>query len=236
MIGDQVFDEDGVDLDRALDDLARGIRVTTAAPAPGRFADVYGALVAGGAEQILSLHVDGRVSAVVDAARLGAAEAGAAVRVVDTGQASFGVGACVLGAAEAIGEGLSVHEAATRACARAEGLGNVFVVGSGAGGRLGAEAAPGTVLSFAAGAPQPLARAPDTGTAIAAMVRRVAGEPSPLAVAVGYAHPDLCRAADRLAAELRALPDVVVEHRYRVGVSVAAHTGPWTFGAFFWRP
>jgi hypothetical protein len=51
---------------------------------------------------------------------------------------------------------------------------------------------------------------------------------------VGHASATTERAADELAAALRALADVELVERYRVGAAVGAHTGPLSFGAFWW--
>jgi DegV family protein with EDD domain len=81
---------------------------TTATPSPQKFAQVYDSLAAGGATEILSIHVSISLSATVDQARLGAQETRAVpVTVLDSGQLSLGMGLMVLTAAKAAAAGLS---------------------------------------------------------------------------------------------------------------------------------
>lgn len=65
------------------------------------------------------------------------------------------------------------------------------------------------------------------------MAAHVLGHPGTLDVAVGYAAPPTEASADLLARALAhaGIAEVV---RYRVGPSVGAHTGPLSFGAFWW--
>ncbi len=65
-----------------------------------------------GAEHVLSVHLSARASGTVESARAAAADAPAPVTVVDSGTTSFGVGICVLGAAQAIAAGATAGEAA----------------------------------------------------------------------------------------------------------------------------
>ncbi len=102
---------DGVDLLR--EDFyhklqASGEKVTTAAPAPEMFRQVYEQLAEKGVEQVLSIHVSGSLSNTLDAARLGAQETRSVkVTVLDSRQLSFGLGFLVLEAARAAAEGAS---------------------------------------------------------------------------------------------------------------------------------
>ena len=84
---------------------------TTAAPSPERFRQAYEGLAADGAAEILSIHISISLSAVVDAAHLGAQETQAVpVTVFDSGQLSMGTGFLVVAAAKAAAEGRSMAE------------------------------------------------------------------------------------------------------------------------------
>ena len=86
-----------------------GPAVRTASPAPERFAAAYAAAAAAGAEAIVSIHLSGRMSGTVGAARLAAAAAPVPVRVIDSGSLGMGLGFAVLSAAEVAGAGGSAR-------------------------------------------------------------------------------------------------------------------------------
>lgn len=82
--------------------LSAGAQVTTSLPSPGAFLEVYAGAAADGAEQVLSIHLDARISGTTSSAELAAREAPVPVTVVDTRTVSFGVGLCVRAAGAAI--------------------------------------------------------------------------------------------------------------------------------------
>jgi DegV family protein with EDD domain len=240
---------EGVDLDADgfYARFAKGRRpqVTTSQPSPGRFTDAYRALAAGGATDILSIHVGSAVSGTLNAATLGSRGSPVPVRLVDTGTASFGVGCCVWEAGEAVLAGAGVEEAARVAEQLAATVGNVFVVGAldlaKAGGRLAAGVDDGgdggehgiPVLSLVEGEIRAVGRAADAEAAAAVMADHVCLGGTGLRVAVGVADAAAGSVGDALAARLDGRPEVREIVRYRVGPSVGAHTGPGTAGAFF---
>jgi fatty acid-binding protein DegV len=229
--------EEGVDLDvdEFYAQLRLGARATTSQPSPGRFALLYEAAAAAGATHVLSIHVDERLSGTVGAATLAARDARVPVTVAGTGTASFGVAICVMAAAESLAAGRTVAEATERIRTVVAGLGNVFVAGGAPGGRV--PSLPGLpLLSFVEGATRPVGSATDLLDAAEAMARYVCGQGEGLHVAVGHAAVATRAAADALAEQLAQLRTVVGVTRYRVGPSVGAHTGPLSFGAFWWRP
>lgn len=83
---------------------------TTAAPAPGSFAEVYQQLAAAGATEILSMHLASSLSNTYNAAQMGAEGAGVPVTLFDTQQITMGGGLLVLTAAEAVAAGHSMAE------------------------------------------------------------------------------------------------------------------------------
>ncbi|WP_448059882.1 DegV family protein [Cellulomonas hominis] len=92
---------EGIDLQAG--DLARalsaGRRVTTSQPSPAAFAEAYARAAAGGATEIVSIHLSGDLSGTVRAAGLAAQTAPVAVHVVDSRSVALGLGFAVLSAA-----------------------------------------------------------------------------------------------------------------------------------------
>ena len=231
---------DGVSWDkraRSLDDfyeqLDRGATATTSQPSPGDLVDAYAKLAARGADSVLSIHLDARVSGTGTAAELAAREAPIPVRVVDTKTVSFGVAACVREAAAAIEAGASTDAGATAATRLGAAMRNAFVARTGAGGRV-----PGpsgwTVLTFVDGATQPIAACGSAEEASEVMAERVRASEEPFRAAVGHAGTLVEREADVLADALADSPQAVEIERYRVGAPVGAHTGGASFGVFWW--
>jgi fatty acid-binding protein DegV len=232
-LGGRILDEHATPIDDFYARMGAGERVTTSQPSPGEFLDGYSALAAGGAAEVLSIHLDARVSGTTGSAELAAREASIPVTVVDTRTVSFGVGLCVRAAAEALAAGASAPEAASLAGAVGAKQRNVFVAHQGPPGRL-PDAAGWAVLEFVDGAARPLGVRDTIGEAIDAMTASVVAEELPVRAAVGHAGAATEPAADALALSLAGLSQVVEVERYRVGAAVGAHTGPFSFGAFWW--
>lgn len=112
-IGEKSYRE-GVELTRAefYRNLYRyPVYPTTAVPGPGAFTAVYEQLTAAGASHILSIHVAGSLSTMLNAARLGAEAAQSVpVTLFDSQQISAGSGLLLLAAAQAIAAGHSVAQ------------------------------------------------------------------------------------------------------------------------------
>ena len=232
-VDDLVFDEPDLDVDEFYASIAGGRRAATSQPSPGRFAEAYAAAHARGDREVLSIHVGSRISGTVGAAAIAAREALLPVEVVDTGTASFGVGICVLAAAEAIAAGASGRDVADVIEKLVPSIGNVFVAPTAPGGRI--PAAAGTpVLSFAGGRTETLAFAGSLERAAELMAAHIDLEPGPLRAAVGHASAATAAAADALATALGRSDAIAEVLRYRVGPSVGAHTGSLSFGAFWW--
>ncbi|MCB8943855.1 MAG: DegV family protein [Ardenticatenaceae bacterium] len=103
---------DGTELSRAefYRRFGAGERVTTAAPSPNTFTDVYNQLAAAGATEILSLHIADDLSNTGNVARLAGETADIPVTVVDTMQVSVGAGFLVMAAAAAARVGKTMGE------------------------------------------------------------------------------------------------------------------------------
>ena len=221
----------------AIDDfyarLAEGAQVATSQPSPGEFVEAYTDAAERGAEEVLSIHLDARVSGTLGSAELAAREAPIPVTVVDTRTVSFGVGVCVRVAAEAIAAGASAGDAAAAVGRVGATLMTIFVAPAGGGGRL-PETTGWSLLEFADGKVVPSAACDDLAQAIEAMAARVFEEGRSARAAVGHAAASTEPAADALALSLASMSHVVEVERYRVGPAVGAHTGAYSFGAFWW--
>jgi len=232
-VDDLVFDEPDLKVDEFYAAIARGGRAATSQPSPGRFAEAYAAAHARRDREVLSVHVGSQISGTVGSAEIAAREAPLPVKVVDTGTASFGVGICVLAAAEAIAAGASALEAADVIERLVPAIGNVFVAPTAPGGRVPV-AAGIPVLSFVAGRVETLAPARCLEHSSEIMAAHIDSRPGQLRAAVGHASAATAAAADTLAAALECSDAIVEVLRYRVGPSVGAHAGSLSFGAFWW--
>ncbi len=218
------FDERTSSLDELYARLRAGAVATTSLPSPAVFLDAYADASARGADAVVSIHLDARASGTVAAAELAAREASIPVHVVDTRTASYGVALCVRAAAGG-GSALEAVDAAQRLGAALE---NAFTARRGSGGRVPASEA-WALLALREGSSVPLSSCAAAGDAVAALAALV---PPTASVAVGHAAREVEPAADDLA---RALEDAGHKvERYRVGAPVGAHTGPDSFGLFWW--
>ena len=83
---------------------------TTSAPSVGSFQEQYEKLLRTGADSVISIHPPNELSGIFNAARLAAQEFGQRVKVLDSGQASLGLGFQVVLAAEAAAKGAIQNE------------------------------------------------------------------------------------------------------------------------------
>jgi DegV family protein with EDD domain len=237
--------KEGVDLplDEFYAALAAGKSVSTAAPSPGEFLAIYEGAAAAGATAVVSIHVGAELSGTLNAARLAAADSPIPVELVDTGEASFPIAACVWSAADAIAAGADSAEAANHARDTARRVGNVFIVGAPdltqRSGRLATDTVPSaehevSVLALEASRIQVIGTVADVDEAIESMTAHVHAAVAEGRQRVGVGDADAPRLGDALA---QAITDHVPTSevvRYRVGPSVAAHTGRGTVGAVYW--
>jgi len=213
--------------------LSAGATVATSQPSPAEFAAVYEAAAVRGEQSVISIHLDERVSGTAGSAELAAREASIPVNVVAAKTVSFGVGICARAAAEALAAGASPRVATKLARRLCSTVRNVFVAPGAPGGRV-SRPAGWTVLAFADGQTQPLATCAGVVEAVDLMVEHILASSQPIRAAVGHAAAVSERAADDLAAKLASSASVRELERYRVGPAVGAHTGPFSFGAFWW--
>ena len=233
ILDDRPWDETDLDVDQFYDRLRRGARPTTSQPSPGRFADAYARAADLGAREVLSIHVAGAVSGTVEAAELAARETRIPITVVDTGTVSFGVAVCVIAAHDVLAAGGSVGDAVAAVERTGPTLRNAFVAGRAPGGRVpSAEGLP--VLAFVGASAEALGSAETLEHAAELIAARVLSGDERITAAVGHADRTTSAAAGALAALLARSDRVAGLMRYRVGPSVGAHTGPLSFGAFWW--
>lgn len=222
--------------------------VSTSRPAPVMFLEAYRKLLAGGAEQIVSVHISAELSGTVEAARIAAREADGRVEVVDARSAAMGLGFAVLAAAAAAESGAdvtAVRRAAHEAIRRTETL---FYVDTleylRRGGRIGAASALlGTALSV-----KPILQVVDGSIVVREKVRTAGRALARLADAAvlvaGESEVDLAvhhlsarRRAEELAAALAGRLGDRLRDRYvlETSASVAAHVGPGVIGVVVHR-
>ena len=112
MFGDQGY-RDGVDLgaDEFYKKLIESDKLpTTSQPSAGAFAEAYKE-VAKETDEILSIHISGKLSQTYNSARLAASEMdGSNVEVMDSLQVSLGLGEIVIAAARAARDGASMED------------------------------------------------------------------------------------------------------------------------------
>jgi DegV family protein with EDD domain len=102
--------------------------VSTSQPSVGRLIDLYKEAGKGGAREIVSIHIGANISGTVQSARLASESSPVPVTVIDTGQASFAEGLCVLEALEALSTGKTVAEVVQVVDRASKAVGNTFVV------------------------------------------------------------------------------------------------------------
>jgi DegV family protein with EDD domain len=236
---------EGIDItpDEFYERLSSAKSVSTSQPAVGRFVELYRQAAETGAEEVLSIHIGSSISGTVQSARLASQSSSVPVTVVDTGQASFAEGLCVLEGIQALVEGKSVTNAVALVEAASRSVGNTFVVKAldlaRRGGRLArGEDAPAGIPVLAltgegmkvAGTAKTLEEATDLMAGHVEEAARRAGDRR-LRVGVGHgAAREIAAALQARIAEIEGVEEVI---EYVVGPGVGAHTGAGTAGAVY---
>lgn len=209
---------------------------TTSQPSPGRFAEVYQRLLADH-DEVLSLHISGKLSGTYTAACQGAEMAGDRVRVVDTGMVSMPLALLALAAAAMATAGDPAGRIAERLRPIQDDMRVYFMVATleylRRGGRIGrAGALLGSVLqvkpvlAILDGQVTPLERVRTQERALARVIELAQQVESPVCALVGHAAaPD---AAERIADALEATSESLIVAP--LGPVVGAHAGPGTVG------
>lgn len=147
VIGAEAYDEGSAEAtpERVAAALREFLPVSTSRPAPAVMLDAYERAALAGARQIVSVHISGEMSGTFESAQLAARDAPVRVVCVDSRQVGVATGYAALAAADAIGEGRSVEDAAAAAERRAAACSSLFYVDTleylRRGGRIGAAAA-----------------------------------------------------------------------------------------------
>ena len=245
VIGADSYDEGSPDAspERVAEALRDYRPVSTSRPSPAAFGDLYDRLALSGVKQILSVHLSGDMSGTFESAQLAARDAGVRVVCVDSRQVGVATGYAALAAAEAVGRGASVEEAAEAARARAEASSSFFYVDTleylRRGGRVGTAAAllggalaVKPILTITDGVVSSLEKVRTSGKALARLAElavEAAGE-GPIDVSVAHlANPER---AESLAESLSSRLAGQLEGREvwcaQVGAVLGAHVGPGT--------
>ncbi|PZC42537.1 MAG: Fatty acid-binding protein DegV [Chloroflexi bacterium] len=216
----------------------------TSQPGVSDFQAVYESLAH--ADAIVSVHIGGKLSGTINAAQTAAKllterdDATPPVIVVDSDQASMGLGFATLAAAEAIAQGASAQDAAAAAQSAARRSRVLLIVDTleylQKGGRIGrARAFLGTllrtkpVLELAAGEIQGIERPRTRQKAVERLFELIVRTPKPRRI--GILHGTTPAEAEALATRVRdALPNVPVTV-HRCSPVIGVHTGPAALGA-----
>lgn len=221
--------------------------LATTQPSAADFASAFRTAIDAGADEILAVLVGSDYSGTVNSARLAAQGVDVAVRIVDTGTASFGISCCLWAAADALTAGGDLEAAIHAVERRAQQVESVFTLQgialaeqSGRFGRVGddlgrtvKEAEDIAVLWTGLGAMDVFATVRTVDEAVDAMVGRITAAGLPVVAAVGRAGAQTEAITRSFRERLLAHPLVEECVEYRVGPSIAVHTGPGTAGGFF---
>lgn len=224
--------------------------LTTTQPSAASFVAAFEDAISDGHQQVLAVVVGSAYSGAVNSAEVAARTVvhrhpEVAIDVVDSGTASFGIACAVWAAADAVAAGGGLHEARQAAIERAAVTSSVFVIdgldlarrsGRFSGVDLGPADAPAgdeiPVLSSGPAGLEVVGQAAGVADTVDLMAGFIAGRGPSVVAAVGRAAPALDDLTDRFRDRLLAEPSVAEVVEYRVGPSIAAHTGPNTVGAF----
>lgn len=128
MDGKEYLERVDISADEFYQRLPHAKSVSTSQPSVGRFIELYKEAGKGGADEIVSIHIGANISGTVQSARLASESSPVRVTVIDTGQASFAEGLCVLEALEALAAGKTAAQTAEVVARASQEVGNTFVV------------------------------------------------------------------------------------------------------------
>ena len=230
-----------------IDGVAAGADLpTTSQPSPEDFSVAYKEAVAAGADHILVITISTAISGTFQSANIAAEDAGVPVTLVDSKQASMGIGNLVRIAAGMRDEGAAIEDIVHTLERTRLSMRPFFAVHTLdfllKGGRMSkASALIGGILNIKPiitlddGKIVPAARARGTKKAIAELIARIkahsAEHPGPLVL--DFMHAQAPEAAETLK---RAVKDAGIQFEdgamYEIGSVIAAHVGPGTFGFY----
>jgi DegV family protein with EDD domain len=243
VIGATVYDEgaEGATPDMVAAALKEWRPVSTSRPGPATLLEVYEKAAAGGATEIVSVHLSGEMSGTFESAQLAARDASVRVLPVDSRQVGVATGFAALAAADVLDAGGTADEAAAAARTRADASVSLFYVDTLAylrrGGRIGAvdalfggALAVKPLLTIAEGKVAPLEKVRTSGRALARLEELAvqAAVDGPVDVCVSHLASE--ERAGQLAEKLRDRLAAGLEDREvwcgELGAVLGAHVGP----------
>jgi DegV family protein with EDD domain len=238
VVGGETFDETAV----SSADIAEALRewrpISTSRPSPSAFVDAYQKLALEGADEIVSVHLSGAMSATVESAELAAKEVSTPVHVVDSRSIGMGLGFPVLAAAQAAASGADAATVEEIARTRSAASTVLFYVDTleylRRGGRIGKAAAlVGSALSvkpllhLVDGNVTPLEKVRTTSRALARLEELTIERVGDGAADVAVQHLANAERAQSLAARIQGSAGGAVAVTVgEVGAVVGAHVGP----------
>lgn len=217
--------------------------ISTAQPSARAFATEFERQIRNGADQILAVLVGSAYSGATNSAEVAAGSVGRThpgirIEVVDSGTASFGISCAVWAASDTLHAGGDLAEAARAATERAANTGSAFLIDgtdlARTSGRFG-NVDLGSAIPVLASGPEGLRSIGEVASidqGVELMATELLARAPEVVVAIGRAAPETNPITDALIERLRSAPGVRELVEYRVGPSIAAHTGPNTVGGF----
>ncbi|WP_406642070.1 DegV family protein [Amycolatopsis sp. WGS_07] len=235
-VGDQTDDEHRFDRSDLIETMKSGAAVTTSPPDPGAFFWTYQDAASAGASAIVSLHISGRLSQTVEAAREAAQQVRIPVHILDSGTASMSLGYAAVSAARVAGAGGQLERVLDAAERRVRNSTELIYVDTleylrrsgrigAAQSMLGSAFAIKPLLTVRNGEVSPLARVPGTKRAMNRLVDlavKAAGD-QPVDLAVTRFGSDESEVVRRLRERVPSAGDIVVGDASTV---IGAHVGP----------
>ncbi|ATY10184.1 DegV family protein [Amycolatopsis sp. AA4] len=235
-VGDQTDDEHRFDRSELIQTMKSGATVTTSPPDPGAFFWSYQDAASAGASAIVSLHISGRLSQTVEAAREAAQQVRIPVHILDSGTASMSLGYAAVSAARVAGAGGQLERVLDAAERRVRSSTELIYVDTleylrrsgrigAAQSMLGSAFAIKPLLTVRNGEVSPLARVPGTKRAMNRLVElavKAAGD-QPVDLAVTRFGSDESEVVQRLRERVPGAGEIVVGDASTV---IGAHVGP----------
>ncbi|WP_409466335.1 DegV family protein [Amycolatopsis sp. GA6-003] len=235
-VGDQTDDEHRFDRSELIQTMKSGATVTTSPPDPGAFFWSYQDAASAGASAIVSLHISGRLSQTVEAAREAAQQVRIPVHILDSGTASMSLGYAAVSAARVAGAGGQLERVLDAAERRVRSSTELIYVDTleylrrsgrigAAQSMLGSAFAIKPLLTVRNGEVSPLARVPGTKRAMNRLVDlavKAAGD-QPVDLAVTRFGSDESEVVQRLRERVPGAGEIVVGDASTV---IGAHVGP----------
>ena len=223
--------------------LTPGVSVATASPAPGAFVECDRSLVARGAPEIVSVHLSDGASGTLDSARLAARSVDVPVHLVDSRMTSYGLGVVALALADLVRRTGSISGVDALTESLVPRIGTVFILKDLRyvlrGGRMRQPELPSgsddiPILGGVGGGYELIGTGRTISELVEAMSAFLLAGDQRRHVAIALAAPDTLEFTERLEDRMRGSDKVESLHRYRMGPSIAVHTGPGTAGGFWW--